>query len=406
MAGSSRSIQLVPATLFAPFASVLADRHRPALVLTLGYVAQGVAMGATAARPDPRRAARGSPTLRGGRSDRGRRATRPTMAVLTPALARTPEELTAANVVSGWNESVSVLVAPAVAGLLIARGRARLGVPRDGGGSCSAALPSSCRIDGPAAGRARRNDARRAELVEGFRVVAVSPRPGSSSGCSARSTWRSGCSTSSTSCSRSRPLGMGQGGAGYLNAAFGAGGALGIAVTASLVGRARLMPAVVVSLGVWAAAFALMAVWSEAVGALLLLAVAGRCPQPVRRRRADAAPADGARGRARPRVRHPRGADHGRDGRRSADRAAARQPRRRRRPRSRRRGMLPLLALLGGRRLLCARRVGPCARGRDRAPPVAAALRGAAAARDRGPGAEPRAGHRGGGRRGRPGRRG
>ena len=37
-------------------------------------------------------------------------------------------------------------------------------------------------------------------------------------------------------------LGMGDGGAGYLNAAFGAGGALGIAVTASLVGRARLMP--------------------------------------------------------------------------------------------------------------------------------------------------------------------
>ena len=68
---------------------------------------------------------------------------------------------------------------------------------------------------------------------------------------------------------------MGQGGAGYLNAAFGAGGALGIAITASLVGRARLVPAVVTALGVWAATFAVMAVWSQAVGALLLLAVAG-----------------------------------------------------------------------------------------------------------------------------------
>ena len=35
-------------------------------------------------------------------------------------------------------------------------------------------------------------------------------------------------------------LGMGEGGAGYLNAAFGAGGVLGIAATASLVGRAHL----------------------------------------------------------------------------------------------------------------------------------------------------------------------
>ena len=70
-------------------------------------------------------------------------------------------------------------------------------------------------------------------------------------------------------------LGMGQGGAGYLNAAFGAGGALGIAITASLVGKARLVPAIVTALGVWAAAFAVMAFWSQAAGALLLLAVAG-----------------------------------------------------------------------------------------------------------------------------------
>ena len=37
--------QLVPAMLFAPLASVMADRHPPVRVLTAGYVAQTIAMG-------------------------------------------------------------------------------------------------------------------------------------------------------------------------------------------------------------------------------------------------------------------------------------------------------------------------------------------------------------------------
>src|SRR5690349_16681125 len=93
MAGLVALIQLAPATLFAPFASVLADRYRPALVLTLSYVTQGVAMGAT-----------GAVLVIGGPAWLSYACaaiaatavvvTRPTMAVLVPALARAPEELT------------------------------------------------------------------------------------------------------------------------------------------------------------------------------------------------------------------------------------------------------------------------------------------------------------------------
>jgi hypothetical protein len=70
-------------------------------------------------------------------------------------------------------------------------------------------------------------------------------------------------------------LDLGGSGAGYLNAAFGAGGVAGIAVTVALVGRRRLMPALVLGILAWGAAFALLGAWPTTIGALLLLAVAG-----------------------------------------------------------------------------------------------------------------------------------
>lgn len=44
---------------------------------------------------------------------------RPAQAVITPALARTPAELTAVNLVTGWAENTAVFVAPALAGALL-----------------------------------------------------------------------------------------------------------------------------------------------------------------------------------------------------------------------------------------------------------------------------------------------
>ncbi|HXQ56982.1 MAG TPA: hypothetical protein VOA19_14435 [Actinomycetes bacterium] len=44
---------------------------------------------------------------------------RPAQNAILPTLARTPDELTAANVASSWTESVSVLAGPAVAALLL-----------------------------------------------------------------------------------------------------------------------------------------------------------------------------------------------------------------------------------------------------------------------------------------------
>jgi hypothetical protein len=70
-------------------------------------------------------------------------------------------------------------------------------------------------------------------------------------------------------------LDMGDSGAGYLNAAFGAGGVLGIATTISLVGRRLLVPPLLLGAAAWSAAFIVIGLAPSEAGAFGLLAVAG-----------------------------------------------------------------------------------------------------------------------------------
>jgi MFS family permease len=118
-------VQLVPAALFAPFASTLADRYARERVLVASYFVQAVAMAATAAAiaadaPLPvvyALAAIAATTVT---------ITRPAQNGLVPSLAATPPQLTAANGALGAIENGGILIAPLIAGALLEIGGAAL----------------------------------------------------------------------------------------------------------------------------------------------------------------------------------------------------------------------------------------------------------------------------------------
>jgi MFS family permease len=272
-AGIVAVIQLVPAAVFAPLASVLGDRFRPGLVLLWSYMAQ--ALGLTAA---------GVVLLAGAPpgivyavaivSSLAMTITRPTMAVFTPALARRPDELTAINVVTSWTESLSVLVAPVVAGVLLATSSTGAVFLAMGGlVALSAALVRP--FPGPPPLAEVEREAVTASLGAAFRVLREEPV--------ARILVVALCAdfVAIGALDVLYPelaigvLERGESWAGFLNAAFGAGATVAIVATASLVGRPRLVPALLAGLGIYFAAFVILAAYPTVGTALLLLALAG-----------------------------------------------------------------------------------------------------------------------------------
>jgi MFS family permease len=112
-------VRLLAAASVAPFASVLADRYRRERVmlgsdlLRAGLVA---AAGAIVLAGGPALAVYALATL----TTIAGTAFRPAEAALMPALARTPEELTAANVSSSTFDSFGSFLGPALGGVLLA----------------------------------------------------------------------------------------------------------------------------------------------------------------------------------------------------------------------------------------------------------------------------------------------
>ncbi len=110
--------RLIPAALISPFAGMLGDRFRRERVLLLTNVSRVVLIAGSAAAVF----LDADPWVVYGLSIAVAIATTPfrsAQAALTPSLAHTPEELTAANAVASGVESIAIFVGPALAGVLL-----------------------------------------------------------------------------------------------------------------------------------------------------------------------------------------------------------------------------------------------------------------------------------------------
>lgn len=272
-AGVVAALQLIPAALLAPPMATLVDRRGPGRTLALGYVVQAAALAATAAallaaRPP------GVAYALAVVASVAMTITRPSQNALAPALARTQDELTAQNAVGGWIESASMLVGPVLAGLLLSCGGAGVVFAVMAAGMATAAFlvapiaaeptPPSVRDAGSVAG-----------ATAGFRVLRADPEARSVIGLLGAQYVVIGAFDVLFVVLAVDVLDLGGSGAGYLNGAVGAGGVLGIAATAALVGRPRLVPALLIGIAVWSAACVAVAALPTATAALLLFALAG-----------------------------------------------------------------------------------------------------------------------------------
>lgn len=270
--GIVATVMLIPSALFAPVLASLGQRFALGTSLFAAYVAQAVTNGAVAVALFADASKLVVYALLVGPAV-AFTMTRPTQSALTPALARSPEELTATNVVSGWIESVSIFVAPALAGVVLAIGSeatvfALVGV------SCLVGAVFVAPLRG--LGAVTYGEHEPDESVRGSLAFVRSDPPArllllllSVQGIAIGALDVLAVELALGG------LGRGEDWVGYLDAAFGLGGVLVVGVTAGLVGRGRLAPPLVVSLGVWSVAFLGLAVIPGAFGVLVLLVVAG-----------------------------------------------------------------------------------------------------------------------------------
>jgi CRP-like cAMP-binding protein len=270
-AGAVAVAQLVPAALLAPVAAAVADRRSPVGVLVGGYLVQvaGMLAAAVAIGLDAPLAAYAGAVV----ASAAVATTRPAQTPLVPGLVRNAEELTAANALTGWIESASVVASSAATGVLLTVAGPGLVFAVAGvAGLVSVGLAAMVRGRGPLAVD---EAAGLAGTLAGFGVLARQSAPRLLV-CLLGAQWVViGALDILFVVLAVDVLDRGQGWVGVLSMAYGLGGVLAGLAGMALVGRRRLLTPILGGVVLIGAALALSALSTTAAATVGLLAVVG-----------------------------------------------------------------------------------------------------------------------------------
>jgi MFS family permease len=273
-AGLIAVVQLVPATIAAPFAGVLGDRRRRDQALALGYLIQVVftlAVGVVLVADAP------SPLvyLTAALAATSIVLTRPVHDAIIPEIAEIPSQITAGNAASSTVEGVAVFAGPLLTGLLIGHfGPGSVFLTFGAAGLISVVATRSLPLQRTLQFRAEQTGVVKA-TAEGVREVRhdtgallltlVVGAQFTVVGIVDILSVELGVNT----------LDMGPSGPGILTSALGVGALVGAVATIMLIGRRRLAPAVLGGMLLTGIPLALIALAGLPVIAWLLLAASG-----------------------------------------------------------------------------------------------------------------------------------
>jgi MFS family permease len=269
-------VQLVPSAVFGPFLGMLGDRVAAATVFKVSLLAQAAAVGALAAATSA-----GAPEaivyVLAAVATLACFGTRPAQAAVGPAVVTTPEELTAANVLSGWIEGAASLLGPALAGVVLATAGTTWALTVVCG-LLTAATAMAWSLQSPPP-FSREDEAELGTMRSVLStVVGVTLRnPACRVVLSLELFYFAVLGSLDFLCVvlAVSVLHMGEGGAGYLNAALGAGAVVAGFVSLAIVGRQRLSDILVGTILGAGVMLALLGLFPSTPSAFVLLGMAG-----------------------------------------------------------------------------------------------------------------------------------
>src|SRR5712692_9042438 len=224
-------VRMAPAAIISPFAAIVADRGRRERVMLAADLIRAAALGGAALivfAGGPAASVYALAALVTTVST----VFHPAQAALLPSLARSPEELTAANVASSSIESVGGFAGPAIGGLVLAASSTEVAFIVSSATLLWSAFqvarlrPDPRTPSAAAAPAERESTTMRAEALAGFRTIAVEPRLRVIVSLYTAQTIVAGSLSVLVVVTALKQLGLGNAGVGYLNSAIGVGGLL------------------------------------------------------------------------------------------------------------------------------------------------------------------------------------